>query len=242
MVDFIQVEFRCSSLKISKDICSILLNRKLVFCVDRLRGERYSLSPDDGTVVEEEVFVAHSKTISSKYDDVVKVVCEKDPESEISFKSIDGDLGSKFFTKMKAFFENTQSDDVLNRSVINKENALRLRNDYVNSLPFPRLQLENVVNNDVLEDAYDCLALDTTYEPMSNDLYLFNQSEDLVALGERQPIIKKLSQQLYSPQMLEFLSEISGIKLNNKVDMAVSLYTKGCHLLCHDDRMTTRLV
>lgn len=72
-------------------------------------------------------------------------------------------------------------------------------------------------------------------------------------IGEKSPIIKKLAESIYSEEMigllvlfhlillrllsLEYMSSITGIKLSNQVDMSATLYTKGCHLLTHDDRL-----
>lgn len=53
----------------------------------------------------------------------------------------------------------------------------------------------------------------------------------------------KLRDALYSPEVREFVGEVTGHKgLTDRVDMAASAYSQGCHLLCHDDVIGTRAV
>jgi hypothetical protein len=48
---------------------------------------------------------------------------------------------------------------------------------------------------------------------------------------------------IYSQQFREFISDVSGVKdLCERPDMAANVYTTGCHLMCHDDVITTRRV
>jgi hypothetical protein len=47
---------------------------------------------------------------------------------------------------------------------------------------------------------------------------------------------------MYSARFREYLSSVTGSgKLSGqKTDMAINVYTEGCHLLCHDDVIGSR--
>lgn len=113
---------------------------------------------------------------------------------------------------------------------------------YCATAPFAHARVRDAFSTAFLEDVFDELAVQGNFEPRSNDLYLFNQSEDLREMGKHAPLMEQLARHLYSDQMRSFVGAVTGIALNDNVDMSATLYTKGCHLLTHDDRMTTRRV
>lgn len=58
------------------------------------------------------------------------------------------------------------------------------------------------------------------------------------------PSLLKLRDAMYSTRFREYLSSVTGSgKLSGrKTDMAINVYTEGCHLLCHDDVIGSRRV
>lgn len=84
-----------------------------------------------------------------------------------------------------------------------------------------------------------------------NDIYKIHQSGDLANLDglddsalKRLPSLLTLRDSLYSSAFRKYLSSItgSGPLSGKKTDMAVNVYTPGCHLLCHDDVIGSRRV
>lgn len=81
------------------------------------------------------------------------------------------------------------------------------------------------------------------------DIYKIFQSGDLANLDglddsslSKLPSLLKLRDAMYSARFREYLSAVTGSgKLSGqKTDMAINIYTEGCHLLCHDDVIGSR--
>lgn len=83
------------------------------------------------------------------------------------------------------------------------------------------------------------------------DIYKIYQSGDLANLDglddsslARLPSLLVLRNALYSQEFRNYLAAItgSGPLSGQKTDMAINIYKKGCHLLCHDDVIGSRRV
>jgi len=90
-----------------------------------------------------------------------------------------------------------------------------------------------------------------SFTPKETDIYKIHQSGDLANLDglddsslERLPSLLTLRNALYSPAFRSYLSAITaaGPLSGKKTDMAINVYTPGCHLLCHDDVIGSRRV
>lgn len=90
-----------------------------------------------------------------------------------------------------------------------------------------------------------------SFTPKETDIYKIHQSGDLANLDglddsslKLLPSLLTLRNALYSPAFREFLSTVtrSGPLSGKKTDMAINVYTPGCHLLCHDDVIGSRRV
>eukprot|EP01045_Picozoa_sp_COSAG04_P006455 COSAG04_NODE_317_length_16987_cov_33.718025_13_plen_611_part_00 len=67
--------------------------------------------------------------------------------------------------------------------------------------------------------------------------------EEVRALSEKLPQVLALRDSLYTAEFRAHMQRITGCpELTDRVDMAVSVFTRGCHLLCHDDVIGTRAV
>ena len=90
-----------------------------------------------------------------------------------------------------------------------------------------------------------------SFTPKETDIYKIHQSGDLANLDglddsslKLLPSLVTLRDAMYSPEFRNYLSTItdSGPLSGKKTDMAVNVYTPGCHLLCHDDVIGSRRV
>ena len=90
-----------------------------------------------------------------------------------------------------------------------------------------------------------------SFTPKETDIYKIHQSGDLANLDglddsslKLLPSLLNLRDAMYSSDFREYLSTItdSGPLSGKKTDMAINVYTPGCHLLCHDDVIGSRRV
>lgn len=90
-----------------------------------------------------------------------------------------------------------------------------------------------------------------SFTPKETDIYKIHQSGDLANLDglddsslKLLPSLLVLRDALYSSAFREYLSTITGAGplSGRKTDMAINVYTPGCHLLCHDDVIGSRRV
>ena len=90
-----------------------------------------------------------------------------------------------------------------------------------------------------------------SFTPKETDIYKIHQSGDLANLDglddsalARLPSMLKLRNAMYSSEFRQYLSKITdaGPLSGKKTDMAINVYTPGCHLLCHDDVIGSRRV
>lgn len=89
------------------------------------------------------------------------------------------------------------------------------------------------------------------FTPKETDIYRIHQSGDLANLDgldddalSKLPSLLKLRDALYSPAFRKYVASITnaGKLSGRKTDMAINVYTPGCHLLCHDDVIGSRRV
>ena len=72
------------------------------------------------------------------------------------------------------------------------------------------------------------------FHPKSNDLYKFVQSSDLKLVNS--PIIKDMRTFLLQ-DVKPWLVDVTGIPLNDTIDMFCAKYDYSDYLLCHDDEL-----
>lgn len=90
-----------------------------------------------------------------------------------------------------------------------------------------------------------------SFTPKETDIYKIQQSGDLANLDgldadslAKLPSLLKLRDAMYSSAFRKYIAGVtgSGPLSGIKTDMAINVYTPGCHLLCHDDVIGTRRV
>ncbi|XP_077981360.1 prolyl 3-hydroxylase OGFOD1-like [Glandiceps talaboti] len=109
----------------------------------------------------------------------------------------------------------------------------------VHSEPFTCVKLPNFVQDVKFLDGLKEELLDLIFYEKSNDLYKFQQSDDLKKCGSSH--IAALRKLLYE-DFLIWLKDITGIALNDKVDMTCARYDYTDILLCHDDELEGRRI
>ena len=103
--------------------------------------------------------------------------------------------------------------------------------------PFRHVVIEGLFEN--LDNIVSVLK-DINYNELSSDLYEMKQSEDFNNIDIKE--IKDLHNAFSSNEFVEYIGNIFGIKLNNKIDMH-SLKLRPCdYLLPHDDRLESRKI
>jgi prolyl 3-hydroxylase /prolyl 3,4-dihydroxylase len=111
--------------------------------------------------------------------------------------------------------------------------------------------ISNVVSNSLLRGVRNEIQEHLSFSPKETDIYKIHQSGDLANLDGLDdsslallPSLLKLRDALYSAPFREYLSHVTGAGhlSGRKTDMAINVYTPGCHLLCHDDVIGSRRV
>ncbi|KAG1892079.1 nuclear protein [Suillus subluteus] len=131
------------------------------------------------------------------------------------------------------------------------ENVQQLHQAYASSEPFKYAIIEKLFQDDLLKNVKDECIKELSFTEKETDIYKVNQTGDLASLSylsEAQlalfPNLLTLRDALYSSEFRKFIQSITGCGplSGTKQDMSVNSYTKGCHLLNHDDVIGTRRV
>ncbi|XPS93607.1 putative component of NuA3 histone acetyltransferase complex [Ascochyta lentis] len=124
-------------------------------------------------------------------------------------------------------------------------------NYYAESQPYKHAVINKLVDDALLRNVREEIREHISFTPKETDIYKIHQSGDLANLDglddsalKRLPSLLTLRDSLYSSAFRQYLSSItaSGPLSGKKTDMAVNVYTPGCHLLCHDDVIGSRRV
>ncbi|KAI0082492.1 nuclear protein [Panus rudis PR-1116 ss-1] len=136
--------------------------------------------------------------------------------------------------------------DLLNPNTIH-----RLHSEYAASEPYKHAVVPKLFQDDLLRGVKDEVLSELSFTEKETDIYKVNQTGDLASLSYLNPSqlalfpnLLALRDALYSEKFREFLRAVTGCGplSGTKQDMSVNTYTKGCHLLNHDDVIGTRRV
>lgn len=135
-----------------------------------------------------------------------------------------------------------QVKPMINPSLCDAVKIAKLAAKYRTGHPFPYLRLTNFVDSTFLDSVRTELS-SLSYHVKANDLYEFFQSDDLKSVtSSTHPYISSLRDNIYSPKFLDAVSSITGVELNETVDMSGAVYNRGSYLACHDDHNDTRRI
>ncbi|KAI9806693.1 MAG: hypothetical protein M1825_006150 [Sarcosagium campestre] len=164
----------------------------------------------------------------------------RDASKKVKVK-VDDDDEQPQSQKKSEFRRNLFDDDVLAAYV----------NEYANSAPFKHGVIRNLLDPDLLRNVRKEVQENLSFSPKETDIYKIHQSGDLANLDGLDseslsllPSLRTLRDELYSSAFRTYLAKItgSGPLSGKKTDMAINVYTPGCHLLCHDDVIGSRRV
>ncbi|MCJ1397381.1 hypothetical protein MMC11_000574 [Xylographa trunciseda] len=125
------------------------------------------------------------------------------------------------------------------------------RQNYMSASPYRHGVISQLISPNFLKDVRKEIVQNVSFAPKETDIYKIYQSGDLANLDgldgmslKRLPSLLTLRNALYSSAFREFLSSVTdaGPLSGKKTDMAINIYTPGCHLLCHDDVIGSRRV
>jgi len=122
---------------------------------------------------------------------------------------------------------------------------------YADSEPYKHSVITELINDDLLRSVRNEIRENVHFTPKETDIYKIHQSGDLANLDgldnaalEKLPSLLRLRDALYSEPFRNYVATVtsSGDLSGRKTDMAINVYTPGCHLLCHDDVIGSRRV
>jgi Rps23 Pro-64 3,4-dihydroxylase Tpa1-like proline 4-hydroxylase len=123
--------------------------------------------------------------------------------------------------------------------------------EYADSEPYKHSVISSLINDELLRSVRNEIKENVHFTPKETDIYKIHQSGDLANLDglddaalEKLPSLLRLRDALYSSAFRKYVATItgSGELSGRKTDMAINVYTPGCHLLCHDDVIGSRRV
>ncbi|KAJ7797336.1 nuclear protein [Mycena olivaceomarginata] len=138
------------------------------------------------------------------------------------------------------------ADGILAHTSIAQLNA-----GYASNGPFKYAIVEKLFQDDLLQKVKDECMSELNFTEKETDIYKVNQTGDLASLNYLSseqisllPNLLTLRDALYSPVFRNFLRAVTGCGplSGTKQDMSVNSYTRGCHLLNHDDVIGSRRV
>ncbi|GJE84518.1 prolyl 3,4-dihydroxylase ofd1 [Phanerochaete sordida] len=130
-------------------------------------------------------------------------------------------------------------------------NIQRLHAEYAASEPYKYCRVDKLFQDELLVGVKDEIMSELSFTEKETDIYKVNQTGDLASLNYLSaeqiallPRLLKLRDALYSPRFRAFMQAVTGCGplSGSKQDMSVNTYTKGCHLLNHDDVIGSRRV
>ncbi|KAF7964981.1 hypothetical protein HWV62_1276 [Athelia sp. TMB] len=141
--------------------------------------------------------------------------------------------------------------DAFADGLLSPESVARLHTAYTQSQPWKHCVLDTLVKDELLERVKDECLSQLSFTQKETDIYKVKQTGDLASLSYLPPAelallpsLLALRDALYSPAFLAFLRGVTGcgpLSLSRR-DMSVNSYTRGCHLLNHDDVIGSRRV
>ena len=117
------------------------------------------------------------------------------------------------------------------------KNIAGLKKQFASNRPFPHLVLGNFFSKKINKVA-DAVLKEKFYE-YNSDLFQFQQTDD--CKNAKQPAIKAFYKFFSSKEFIQFISQITNIKLKS-IDMSGFIYDDTDYLLPHDDRLAGRKI
>lgn len=137
------------------------------------------------------------------------------------------------------------------KGLFDKETLKNYTTEYAESEPYKHGVISSLISDNLLRSVRNEVQENVHFTPKETDIYKIHQSGDLANLDglddgalEKLPSLLRLRDAMYSSSFRKYVATItgSGELSGRKTDMAINVYTPGCHLLCHDDVIGSRRV
>lgn len=119
------------------------------------------------------------------------------------------------------------NDDVAPERVLaadlSSQAIAKAKKEFSAATPFAHHVIESVFDNAFLESVRKELETKAEWNPLSNDLYTFEQSDDLKKT--KLPNLTKMRDIIYSEEFRAFISGVTGIELSEQVDASAARYS-----------------
>ena len=136
--------------------------------------------------------------------------------------------------------------NVLNDSFIQEKHKA-----YDESAPYHHAVVDGLINDDLLRAARNEILEELHFTEKETDIYKVNQTGDLANLdglpeeeAKRLKAVLQVRNAIYSEEFRSWIQKVTGCGplSAKKKDMSINDYRHGCHLLNHDDVISTRRV
>ncbi|KAF8005399.1 hypothetical protein HF325_000856 [Metschnikowia pulcherrima] len=163
-------------------------------------------------------------------------------------KKTDGDAQVK---QLKSTFTHEEIHSFLSKKIFESSFQDSLQSTIAESQPYKWGTVTELMDDTLLRNVRKEVLNEIAFTKKETDIYKVYQSGDLANLSgldwndlSRLPSLFKLRAAIYSEEFRDFISKVTGCgKLSGtKTDMSINTYTKGCHLLTHDDVIGSRRV
>lgn len=123
--------------------------------------------------------------------------------------------------------------------------------EYDASVPYHHAVVDGLIDDDLLRAARNEINEELHFTEKETDIYKVNQTGDLANLdglpeeeAKRLQAVLKVRNAIYSEQFRSWIQRVTGCGALSakKKDMSINDYRQGCHLLNHDDVISTRRV
>ncbi|PQE24817.1 hypothetical protein CJF31_00008052 [Rutstroemia sp. NJR-2017a BVV2] len=153
--------------------------------------------------------------------------------------------------RAKTSLSDDDAQKCFRKGLFAKDVLKKYTKEYAKSEPYKHQVISPLIDDALLRSVRDEIRENVHFTPKETDIYKIHQSGDLANLDglddgalEKLPSLLKLRDALYSSSFRKYVAKItgSGELSGRKTDMAINVYTPGCHLLCHDDVIGSRKV
>ena len=153
--------------------------------------------------------------------------------------------------KQNTQFNKEDTRQCFGAQIFDEEHVKSLRKSIKESQPYRWGHFHHLFDDTLLRNVRKEVEKEIHFTLKETDIYKVFQSGDLANLSgldwddlSRLPSVFKLREALYSQEFRDLVSEVTQCgKLSGvKTDMSINTYTKGCHLLTHDDVIGSRRV
>jgi prolyl 3-hydroxylase /prolyl 3,4-dihydroxylase len=118
------------------------------------------------------------------------------------------------------------------------KNVSKYKTSFSKNKPYPNIVLDGFFDAKFLNKIRNSLGSEN-FAHKDSDLFEFYQTDDLISSKISE--LAEFRKYLLSEEAINFMEELSGVKLDRKkISIHATLYTDTHYLLCHDDQLDDR--